>query len=250
MRGRLLLSVAAVTLSGWLAAADPTAGQPGPQLDLQKKANAAVEQTARHVTTSLRILAYQRLDPTAEQKVLDEVAGSLKKLSQDEMKAILAHLETAIKAPDEATATAEQREAYRKHRAVVSTLRGILFRLDVLKSLDEAAKRYADASRAEFALHQRSLRADALPENPRVRNPNRLLSEEREQQGDTQTDLRNELSNLVKQLTASSRSSRPSRRSGSTRPTPSPGRTSSSVRWRRRCSRSRVRTSRVLPRPP
>ena len=202
MRGGRLLIPAALILAGtpWLAAADPVAGNPGTQRDLQKKATAAVEQTARHVTTSLRILTYQKLDPTAEQKVLDEVAGTLKKLTQEEMKAVLAHLETAIKAPDEATASGEQREAYQKHREVVASLRSILFRLDVLKSLDEAAKRYADAAKAEFGLHQRALRADALGDSPRVRNPNRQLSEEREQQGDGQTDLRNEVSNLVKQL--------------------------------------------------
>ena len=195
MRGGRLLIPAALILAGtpWLAAADPAEGSPGTQRDLQKRANAAVEQTARHVTTSLRILAYQNLKPTEEQKVIAEVAGTLKKLSQEDMRAVLAHLETAVKAPDEATASGEQREAYQKHRAVVASLRSILFRLDVLKSLDEAAKRYADAARAEFGLHQRALRADALADSPRVKNPNRQLSEEREQQGDAQTDLRNEV---------------------------------------------------------
>ena len=87
------LSVVAFGLATSLViAADPPNANPVVQRDQQKKANAAVEQTARFVTTSLRILTYQRLDPTAEQNVLNEVATSLKKLSQDDMKAVALNL--------------------------------------------------------------------------------------------------------------------------------------------------------------
>ncbi len=197
----LMLSVMTIGLATSLViAADPPNANPVIQRDQQKKANAAVEQTARFVTTSLRILTYQRLDPTAEQNVLNEVATSLKKLSQDDMKAVLNHLETAVKAPNEETATSEQREAYQKHRAVVASLRSILFKMDILRSLDEAAKRVNDSAKAEFSLHQRALLTE---NNQQYRNAARGIRrtvDDREEQADGQTDLRNELTNLIKQL--------------------------------------------------
>jgi hypothetical protein len=172
------------------------------QRDQQKKATAAVEQTARFVTTSLRILSYQKIDPTQEQSILNDVAESLKRLSQEDMKAVMVHLESAIKAPDEATATSEQKEAYQKHRVVVANLRSILFKLDILRTLEEAAKRYEIAAKSQFSLHQRSLRADQFQETTRFRSPNMILGEEIERMADGQVDLRQELSNLVKQLMA------------------------------------------------
>ncbi|MGL6075081.1 MAG: hypothetical protein ACRC8S_13055 [Fimbriiglobus sp.] len=197
---RIWLSALALALAFPLQAADPARATPTEQRDQQKKASAAVEQTARHVTTSLRILSYQKLDPNAEQELLEDVAGSLKRLSQEEMKAVLVHLENAIKAPNESTATTEQKEAYQKHRTVVSSLRNILFKLDVLRSLEEASKRYEVAAKAEFQLSQRALRADQFQDVTRFRSQGMILAEEVEKMADTQTDLRGELSNLVKQL--------------------------------------------------
>src|SRR5262249_40080774 len=97
--------------------------KPADQVRDQKDALAHAEQTARRITTSLRVMTYQKLDAGSEQKLLDEVASSLKGLTQDQIKAVLDHLEKAAKAPDESTATEEQKQAYQKHRQVVSTLR-------------------------------------------------------------------------------------------------------------------------------
>ena len=197
----MMLSVMTFGLATSLViAADPPNPNRVVQRDQQKKANAAVEQTARFVTTLLRILTYQRLDPTAEQNVLNEVAASLKKLSQDDMKAVLNHLETAVKAPNEETATSEQREAYQKHRAVVASLRSILFKMDILRSLDEAAKRLNDSAKAEFSLHQRALLTENNQQYRNVARGTRRSVDDREEQADGQTDLRNELTNLIKQL--------------------------------------------------
>ena len=60
--------------------------------------------------------------------MLEEVADSLKGLSQDEIKAIIDHLEKSMQAPDPTTAKKEEQQAYEKHRLVVAQLRGILVR--------------------------------------------------------------------------------------------------------------------------
>ncbi len=195
-RERFLRAVLAVGLTAPLVpAADPPAT--AAQRDQQKQATAAVEQTARFVTTSLRTLAYQKLDPTTEQKVLAEVAGGLRKLSRDEMQAVFTHLDAAVKAPDEASATAEQKAAYDKHREVVAGLRGILFKMDALRTLDEAAKRLTDAAKAEHALHLRSTRAEAQ-RAAGVRRAGK--SDEVREQTDGQVDVRTDVGNLLKQL--------------------------------------------------
>lgn len=190
--GRLLFaSLATLSLAPLGLAADdlPTA-----QRDQQRRVQADVEQTARRVTTTLRVLAYQKLDPSAEQRVLDEVAAGLRNLSRDQMTAVLNHLDAAVKAPDEATATAEQREAYQKHREIVASLRGMLVKLDTLKSLDQAADRLTRYARGQHDLHLQSVAADNRTGN------RRRGVDDREEHSDAQADLRAELTNLIKQL--------------------------------------------------
>ena len=201
MRRTLLLGF------GLLAFAIPAAQSQEPtaaaKRDQQKRANAAVEQTARFVTTSLRTIVYQKLDAKDEQDLLDEVAGGLRQLSQEDMKAVLDHLERAAKAGDEATADAEQRAAAVKHKAVVATLRSMLFKLDILRTLEEAAKRLQDQAKREFALHQRALELHERPAPTGSRDGRTmaaLLKESVEQQADAQSDLQLELANLLKQL--------------------------------------------------
>jgi hypothetical protein len=189
--GRLLLAfLTTLALAPFGAADEP----PAAQRDQQRRVQAEVEQTARRVTTTLRVLAYQKLDPSAEQKVLDEVAAGLRSLSREQMTAVLNHLEAAIKAPDEAAATVEQRQAYQKHREVVASLRGMLVKLDTLKSLDQAAERLTRYAREQHDLHLQSLAADGRSGN------RRRGVDDREEHSDAQADLRAELTNLVKQL--------------------------------------------------
>ena len=144
------------------------------------------------------------LEPTEEQKLLDEVAAGLRQLSREDMQAVLEHLEKAAKAADDTTADAEQRQAAVKHKAVVATLRSMLFKLDVLRTLEEAAKRLPDQAKREFTLHQRAME---LHERPNAsggrdsRTTTALLKESVEQQADGQNDLQLELTNLLKQLT-------------------------------------------------
>src|SRR5262245_24586026 len=97
------LCVGCVWGTSFAGAVNPVA-----QRDQQKKVLAEVEQTARRIATTLRVLVYQKVDGGTEEKMLDEVATTLRGLSQDQLQAVLAHLDAAVKAPDEATASAEQ----------------------------------------------------------------------------------------------------------------------------------------------
>ena len=95
------------------------------------------------------------------------LAAGLRTLSREQMTAVLNHLEAALKAPDEATATAEQRGAYQKHREIVASLRGMLVKLDTLKSLDQAADRLTRYARGQHDLHLQSVATDNRSGNRR-----------------------------------------------------------------------------------
>ena len=179
--------------------------KPADQIREEKETLANVEQTARRIGTSLRVMAYQKLEGGAEQKLLDDVASTLKGLSQDQIKAVLAHLEAAVKAPDEATATSEQKLAYQKHRQVVASLRGMLVKLDALKSLDQAAIRIARMAEDERTMREKSLRAENFKPVMTGRGGfngggYRKVTDDREEQADSQSDLRTDLTNLIQQL--------------------------------------------------
>jgi hypothetical protein len=177
--------------AGFAADLDPAA-----QREQQKKVRAEVEQTARRIGTTLRVLTYQKLDANTEQKMLDEVAATLRGLSREQMAGVLAHLDKAVAAPDEATASAEQKAAYQKHRQVVSSLKGLLDKLDVLKSLDQAANKIDRLARDQHGLHLRATQADAF----RNQGRNRRAGDDRDEQADAQGDLGTELLNVSKQL--------------------------------------------------
>src|SRR5262249_44676437 len=98
-----------------LAASKSRALDPVKQRDEQKKIKARVDEAARRASSTLDAMMFQRLSPSAEQKMLREVADGLKGLSQEQIAEVLAHLEKAVAAPDEKTATAEQKAAYQKH---------------------------------------------------------------------------------------------------------------------------------------
>lgn len=195
--------LAAVALLAGLVPARAPADDLSPlaRRDQQKRVLAEVEQTARRIATTLRVMTYQKLDPGTEQKLLDEVATTLRGLSQDQIKAVLAHLDAAAKAPDDSVASAEQREAYQKHRQILSSLHGLLTRLDAVKSLDEAAARLDRMARDEHTLHLRALAsASTRGRGQQPQRSNRPVVDEREEMGDAQGDLRTDMTGLIKQL--------------------------------------------------
>jgi hypothetical protein len=161
---------------------------PVQQRDEQKKIKARVDEAARRAASTLDAMMFQRLAPNAEQKVLRDVAEGLRGLSETEIQAVLDHLEKAVMAPDPQTATAEQKAAYAKHLQIVQQLKGMLGRLDVIKSLEEAAERLERAAEKEIQLtaeaHTNSLRSRGV--------------DDREELATEQTDLRNEVANIFK----------------------------------------------------
>ncbi|MCZ2342928.1 MAG: hypothetical protein LC104_14235 [Bacteroidales bacterium] len=196
MARRLILPILLVGLMVTLAPAADL--DPIVQREQQKRVQAEVQQTARRVMTTLRVLQYQKLDPNAEHKVLDEVATGLRTLGQNDMQAVLRHLEQAVRAPDSITSTAEQRAAYQKHREIVGSLREMLTLLDLLKSLDQAAERFDRAAESEHALHLRSTASAAFGDR-RPGGREKVITE-RDSQADAQSDLRVEVATLIKQL--------------------------------------------------
>ncbi|HSQ57928.1 MAG TPA: hypothetical protein VLM40_19545, partial [Gemmata sp.] len=110
-----------------------TSRQPDPikQREEQKKLQAQVDEAARRLRSTLGAMAYQRLSPTAQSGILEGVAKDLRGLSDKQIRDIIEKLDLAVAAPDEATATAAQKEAYAKHRQVIEQLRGMFFKLDV-----------------------------------------------------------------------------------------------------------------------
>src|ERR1700733_12615729 len=81
------------------------------QSQKQKEIQTETERTARRIGTVLRMLSYHKVDKVMEQKLLQETADTLTKLSREEMTAVLNHLDLAAKAPDEKTSDDQQLKA-------------------------------------------------------------------------------------------------------------------------------------------
>lgn len=184
----------------------PVAVADGPspaQSARQKESMTVAEQTARRLTTSLRVLAYQKLDLTAEHRTLEEVATGLRKLGREDMAAVLGHLDKAITATDPTTASAEERLAYAKHRAVVARLRSLVGRADAVGGLEEAVRRMSDLAKKEHDLYLTSAKAirKAAEERGNRRGVD-LQLEAADAQGDLRTDLM-ALAKHVEEMTGS-----------------------------------------------
>ena len=140
--GRLVRHAAAVALVlGVVHLATSADPDPTKQRDEQRRIQARIDEASRQAKSTIDALKFQRLSLEEEDMVLEDVAGGLRKLSQDEVKVVLEHLDKAVKAPDPATASKEQLQAYEKHKQIVSRLEGLVTKLDAIKSLEDAAKR-------------------------------------------------------------------------------------------------------------
>jgi hypothetical protein len=166
---------------------------PSRQIDEQKKIKARIDGATRDSYATLSAMRYQRLTPDAEQRMLRDVADGLKGLSQTEVKAVLEHLEKAVKAPDPRAATAEQKAAYEKHVQVVQQLKVMLGQLDVIKNLDEAAERLERAAEKQIKLITEANTNSLLPAR-------RGFLDDREELATEQADLRTEVIAVFKQV--------------------------------------------------
>jgi hypothetical protein len=195
--GRRSRFAASLALTAAVAALAVSQDGPDPvrQRDAQKKIQAQVEEASRRAGSTIDAMLFQRLSASLEQKTLEEVADSLRGLSEDQIQAVLAHLEAATKAPDEAAAGKEQKDAYAKHRAVVAQLRGLLVKLDVVRTLDEAANRLDRAADKQLAVNAEA-HAAARPARTRFRS----TRDDREEIATEQADLRAEVAAVFRQI--------------------------------------------------
>ena len=192
----LAVAAALVVGAGLSAGADPVPA-PAKQKAAQQKVQGKVADAARRTASTLEAMTFQRLSPTAEAAMLDEVAGGLKGLTEEEIAAVLNHLDAAAAAPDAASADAAQGQAEVEHRRVVARLRGLLSKVDLVKSLDEAAARLDRAADDQLTVNGETLASAARKagKNPRP-------TESKEELGDKQAALSNEVGSVLKQLDA------------------------------------------------
>ncbi len=171
---------------------------PAKQREEQKKIKARIDEAARRAGSTLDAMSFQRLSPSAERAMLEEVARGLRGLSDDQIKEVLNHLEAAVAAETAKNmdkATAEQKAALAKQRQVITELRGMLVKLDVIKSLDEAAARLDDAADKQLIINSETLTEARLP-----RRPGRQVLDNREELSGEQSDLRTEIAAVLKQV--------------------------------------------------
>src|SRR5262249_45965210 len=152
--------------------------------------------------------------------LLDEAATTLSKLSQEQMKQVLAHFDAALKTADAEQAEKEMGEAYLRHREILQGLRGLLVQYDAIRNLDQAAERLDKDARTQVDLGVRTARGLQLYQEamdkgirddvrigrefgrpfPRGReqtyNPLVTLNAEMPQLSDEQRDLTREVGNV------------------------------------------------------
>jgi hypothetical protein len=180
-------------------AAASKANDAAKQRDEQRKVQARVEEASRRASSTIDAMLYQRLSANAEQKMLEDVADSLKGLSQTEIQAIIRHLEAAVTAPDPAAASAEQVRAYEKHRQVVAQLRGMLVRLELIRNLNEAAARLDRAATDQLGANAETLGLQSRMTTRRTTRPT-VSDREREEVGDKQNQLGAEVTEIFRQV--------------------------------------------------
>ena len=166
----------------------------------QQQIKDETERTARRINNVLRMLAYYKIDNVAEKELLRETADGLGKLSREQMVQILAHLDAQAKAPDAKAATEQEKQAYEKHKAVVSQLRSLLNRFDAIHSLDQAAERLELASRTQHNGHlSAATLAQEIREGRRHPYPQGVVNPFSEQ-AERQVDVNVEVAHILTQL--------------------------------------------------
>ncbi len=165
----------------------------------QRKLRAETEKTASRIATVLNFITYNRLGGSEEQKILQDTTKQLSKLSREEMGLVIDHLEAALKAPNAATASKEQQEAYLKQKEVVDKLKVLLLQYDMIKSLDVAADRLEKASKSQLELKIATETTNQLIRDRRL-SPRRGPAEDFQEQADGQFDLNRDASSIVTQL--------------------------------------------------
>ncbi len=182
-------------LTSLVLAQDP---DPVQQREQQKRIQGRVAEVARRASSTLDAMTYQRLSPTLERKMLEEVARGLQELSQEQIQQVLQYLEAAVAAQQAGNpqkVSESQQQAYAKQREIISQLRSMLIKLDLIRNLDEAAARLDAAAEKQLALNAETLATARLP-----RRDVRRFGDDRLELANEQQDLRTEINALFKQI--------------------------------------------------
>ncbi|MCS7271795.1 MAG: hypothetical protein NZ703_12015, partial [Gemmataceae bacterium] len=169
------------------------------QKEDQKRVQARVAEAARRAGSTIDAMVYQRLPASVERKMLEEVARGLRDLSQEQIEQVLQYLERAIaaqQARDLGAASEAQKQAYAKQREILSQLRSLLIKLDLIRNLDEAAARLDAAAEKQLSLNAETLSTARWPRRDILRRP----IDDRQELANEQNDLRNEITALFKHI--------------------------------------------------
>jgi hypothetical protein len=194
--------VCGMGLAAQLRADDPPAAGPGGvvvanQNLQQKQTQAETERVARRLESMVRVLGYHQVDASVEQKIMDEAAGTLKGLSQQQMRDILQRLEKAMQSPSPVEADQQLDQAHDKHREVLDRFRQLIARFEMVRSLEQAAQRFDKMAKEEAQLRERVQRAD---QQRRERAPRGMRSESPAQHALRQEDIARESDALLQKL--------------------------------------------------
>src|SRR5438067_2393050 len=120
-----------------LACLAPVGGQSQPDLagkkEKQKAVKADTEQFALQVATVVHALKYRELDDQIDSKMLEEIAGTLGDLSKEQMIAVIAHLDKALKADTKDLSEKEVLAAQKKHKEIMAAFQQLLAKYDAVK---------------------------------------------------------------------------------------------------------------------
>ena len=213
LRTKLLACASVLAVLGLLPAARGEEADLTVQKERQKQIQAETDQFVKKIGTMLRVLEYYHVDQAAEQKMLMEVAVALSGLSKDQMTQVIARLDAAAQTADKTKSEQEIKEAYARHREIITTLKGLLAKYDAVKSLDQVAERLDKSAKIQLDMHLQT--ADIIKniedrQRPDLDQSRRLavfrkypnLYLEQKRQGDGEADLQQEVMLLLKQASA------------------------------------------------
>jgi len=142
------------------------------KLKIEKQQSTAelTEKATKRLETLLNILSYYQLNETEEAKLVTETSTVLKSLRQQDMTAVIKHLENAAKAKVKSDSTDETKLAYVRHQKILEKLRELALKQQAIRSLEVAAERMAKASKEEFSINSTLLVFYGMLENKTGKN--------------------------------------------------------------------------------
>ena len=130
-------------------------GQTTTKVKIERQESTALqtEKATKRLETLLSVLSYYNLNDTEESKLVTEATTVLKSLRQQDMVAVIRHLETSAKAKTKSISDDETKLAYVRHQQILEKLRELALKQQAIRSLEIAAERMSKASKEEFSIN-------------------------------------------------------------------------------------------------